>query len=138
MLVGLGLANLAAASGARRTARAERSEGVASAARPVVVGFVHGLAGSAFVAMLVLGAIDGPLERMLYLVLFGVGTTAGMTLVTCAIALPAGAASARMEGLQGWIRFAAGAVSLVFGLALAHEIGVVDGLFSTVPRWSPK
>jgi hypothetical protein len=29
-------------------------------------------------------------------------------------------------------------VSLVFGLVVAYRIGVVDGLFSATPRWTPR
>lgn len=131
MLITLGLANLWQARGTHDAARD-------SAVRPVAVGFVHGLAGSAFVAMLVLGAITDAWQGLLYLVLFGLGTMAGMSLVTLALAVPAGLASARVHGLQRWIRVAAGAASLIFGLALAHELGVEDGLFTANPTWSPK
>ncbi|HKO93205.1 MAG TPA: high-affinity nickel-transport family protein, partial [Polyangiaceae bacterium] len=56
--------------------------------RPLFVGIVHGLAGSAAVALLVLGAIGDPLWALGYLLVFGVGTIAGMVLITTAIAVP--------------------------------------------------
>ena len=49
---------------------------------------VHGLAGSAAIALLVLGAIPKPEWAALYLVIFGVGTMVGMMVITTAIALP--------------------------------------------------
>lgn len=129
MLVALGVRNL----------RSEAREAPAtSAVRPLVVGFVHGLAGSAFVAMLVLMEIRDPVMGLLYILVFGLGTIAGMTMVTAAIALPASYAVARMGSMQRHLRLASGVASVAFGLFLAHQIGVVDGLFSANPHWDPR
>lgn len=128
MLVVLGILNIS------RT-----SEHVAeSRARPLVVGFVHGLAGSAAVALLVLTVIDTPLMGLAYLLLFGVGTIGGMFLVTMAIGLPSVLAARRFSSAQRWLRVAAGAASIVFGVILAHQITVEDGLFTANPVWTPK
>jgi high-affinity nickel-transport protein len=103
--------------------------------RPIAVGFVHGLAGSAFVALLVLAAIPGWVSQLAYLALFGIGTVAGMALITAGIAVP----FARATGnVQRGIRIAAGVASIAFGLILAHRVGVVDGLFAATPSWTPK
>ena len=131
MLVLLGVRSLQIAGGTRRAA-------AWSPARPVVVGFVHGLAGSAFVAMLVLTAIQSTLVGVAYLLVFGVGTVAGMTVVTAAIALPAAYAAARVTGARRYVQLAAGVASVCFGLFLAHQVGVVDGLFAATPRWTPQ
>ena len=105
--------------------------------RPLVVGIVHGMAGSAAVALLVLAAIREPLWGLAYLVVFAAGTIAGMMLVTVAMVLPLAAGTTRLPRLAVGLRVAAGALSLVFGLFLMNQIGVVDGLFSSAPRWSP-
>lgn len=110
----------------------------ASRARPLVVGFIHGLAGSAAVALLVLTQIDRPATGLLYLLLFGVGTIAGMFLVTLAIGLPSVFAVHRFASAQRYLRVAAGAASIAFGIFLAHQIGFEDGLFTATPEWSPK
>lgn len=128
MLIGLGLYNLA---GPRRQAAAP------SVVRPVLVGMVHGLAGSAAIALLVLAAIDTTAWALAYLVIFGAGTVVGMMLVTAAIALPSLFAVSRVPTLERYLRVASGAASLAFGLFLAHQIGVVDGLFSVAPQWDP-
>jgi ABC-type nickel/cobalt efflux system permease component RcnA len=107
-------------------------------ARPLVVGIVHGLAGSAAVALLVLTTIRDPYWSVLYLLVFGVGTIAGMMLVTAALAWPFARAGARVAALHRGLRVAAGVVSLVFGLFLAYRIGVVDGLFGPTPNWEPR
>jgi high-affinity nickel permease len=109
-----------------------------SRVRPVVVGFVHGLAGSAFVAMLVLTAIESAAVGVAYLVVFGAGTVAGMTLVTAAIAVPSAYAAARMSGARRYVQLAAGVASVGVGLFLAHRIGVTDGLFASSAHWTPQ
>jgi sulfite exporter TauE/SafE len=106
--------------------------------RPLLIGTVHGLAGSAAVAILVLAAIPQTLWALAYLFVFGIGTIAGMMLVTVILAAPAMYASERVARLHGGIRLAAGALSLAFGLLLAREIIIGGGLLSTAPTWSPK
>lgn len=134
MLVLLGVRNLQA--GALRAGRGGRGAAALSPVRPIVVGFVHGLAGSAFVAMLVLTAIPSPVIGIVYLLVFGVGTVAGMTLITAAIAVPSAYAVARVTGAGRYVQLAAGVASVCFGLFLAHRVGVVDGLFAATPHWS--
>jgi high-affinity nickel-transport protein len=90
--------------------------------RPIAVGVVHGLAGSAAVTLLVLAAIREPLWAIVYLVVFGVGTMGGMMLVTMAMASAfqyADRGSARLTRAFG---LASGVVSVAFGLSLAYQI----------------
>lgn len=107
-------------------------------ARPLVVGVVHGLAGSAAVALLVLTTIRDPRRAILYLLIFGVGTIVGMMLITALIALPVVYSDTRLAGLNRGLRLASGLISLGFGLFLAYRIGVVDGLFTAHPQWTPR
>jgi high-affinity nickel-transport protein len=96
--------------------------------RPMLVGVVHGLAGSAAVALLVLAAIDNPRWGVMYLLVFGLGTIAGMTLVTASISL----SFTRHAGSKRWaqrVRLASGLLSLGFGCFVAYRIGFVEGLF---------
>ncbi|MGH7663280.1 MAG: high-affinity nickel-transport family protein [Gemmatimonadaceae bacterium] len=106
--------------------------------RPLFVGVVHGLAGSAAAALLIVPLIDDPRWAMFYIVVFGVGTIVGMAAVTLAIAVPSAYAASRLTSLQRGLRMASGALSLGFGLYLAHRIGFVDGLFTANPRWTPQ
>lgn len=98
------------------------------ALRPVVIGIVHGLAGSAAVTLLVLPIIHDPVWAMAYLMIFGVGTIAGMMLITAAIAVPV-SYSTRFQFLHRHLGTAAGVLSLSFGLFLVFQIGFGDGLF---------
>ncbi len=110
-----------------------------STARPITVGFVHGLAGSAAVATLPqVALIPSPLWAFAYLGVFGVGTIVGMLLITATISAPALYARHRFVGLNRSLRIASGVLSIVFGVFLAHRIGFVDGLFTGAPSWTPR
>lgn len=112
--------------------------GVPSASRPFLVGVVHGLAGSAAAALLIVPLIDDPRWAALYLLTFGFGTIVGMAIITISIAAPSLLAAAHMPSLQRSLRIASGAVSLIFGLYLAQRIGFTDGLFTSEPRRTPR
>ena len=105
--------------------------------RPLFIGIVHGLAGSAAVALLVLSTIREPRWAVLYLAVFGIGTIAGMMLITWILALPLTLMGARFAWLNRSLIVGSGAISLVFGLFVCYRIGFVDGLFSAHTNWTP-
>lgn len=111
--------------------------GAASTVRPVAVGLVHGLAGSAFVALLVLAAVPGLWLGLAYLTIFGLGTIAGMALVTTAIAVPSALGARRVASAQRYLRLTSGVASVAFGLLLVQH-GVSHGLFAATPEWTPR
>lgn len=121
MLIGLGAYNLGAPA-ERRTAP--------SATRPVLVGVVHGLAGSAAVALLVLAAIPDPRWALAYLLLFGAGTIGGMMAVTAALATPMAWTTARFARVDRSLQLISGSASIAFGCVLAARITLVSGLFA--------
>lgn len=105
--------------------------------RPLIIGVVHGLSGSAAVALLVVPIIRDPKWSIAYLLVFGVGTIVGMMLITMTIA----SAFHLVRGGQKFFQrlaFASGLLSLCFGLFIAYQICIVNGLFSTHPMWTPK
>ena len=111
--------------------------GVYQIVRPLVIGLVHGLAGSAAVALLVLALIKNPWWAIMYLVLFGIGTIAGMMLITAAIGAVLAYASSRSSRVERYLRVASGLLSLGFGLFLAYQIAVVDGLVTGLSGATP-
>jgi hypothetical protein len=129
MLVLLGVLNLSTArSGAVQFMRW----------RPFLVGVVHGMAGSAAATLLILPLIDDPRWALAYLLVFGMGTVAGMAMVTMAVAAPSVYAGNRLLGFQRGIRLASGVVSVAFGAWLGYKIGFVDGLFTSHATWIPQ
>lgn len=128
MLIGLGIANV------MWRPREKQSLGTV---RPLTVGFIHGLAGSAFIAMLISTALPTPMLAGWYLLLFGLGTIVGMMLTTSAIALPGIYLAGRYKDARQHLRMASGVASIAFGLFLAHQ-GVTSGLFDSVSGWMPR
>jgi cytochrome c biogenesis protein CcdA len=112
--------------------------GLYQVVRPLIVGLVHGLAGSAAVALLVLTTIRNPKWAVVYLLVFGVGTIAGMMLITGAMVLPFAYADKRFSRLNRQLRVASGLISVAFGLFLVYEIGFLNGLFTSHPLWTPR
>ncbi|MBX9929448.1 MAG: hypothetical protein K2X99_11095 [Gemmatimonadaceae bacterium] len=129
MLIVIGFSTLRPSAAAAPTDAPDR--------RPFLVGTMHGLAGSAAVAVLVLATIQDPWWAIVYLLVFGVGTIAGMLLVTVLIAAPSLWLGARVERMQLGLRLVAGALSVVFGLLLAREL-TQAGLFGGPMEWTPR
>lgn len=96
--------------------------------RSVAIGLVHGLAGSAAVALAVLSQVESPGLGIAYLCLFGVGTMVGMALVTSALSLPFLFANDRLSGLAGRLGPVTGLASITLGALLAYRICVTEGL----------
>jgi hypothetical protein len=105
--------------------------------RAFAVGLVHGLAGSAAIALLVLSAIPQPLWATIYLGIFCFGTILGMGLITTAIATPFMLASERLAWMHRSFVTGSGLLSFGFGLFLAYQLGISDHLFGTAPAWTP-
>jgi len=88
------------------------------ARRPLVVGAVHGLAGSGALAALVLTTLPSTAARVTYMALFGLGSTLGMAALSALVGWPL----ARLGGRAGIAR----AVSLVVGCA-STALGIFYG-----------
>jgi HupE / UreJ protein len=132
-LVVVGALNLTGRNGMKGAAGLASRQG----GRAFALGLVHGLAGSAAVALLVLATVHDPLAACAYLVLFGLGTVAGMVAITLALAAPAALLGRRLSASGPGLRVATGILSVAFGLYTMFDVGYVDGLFGAAPRWSP-
>ncbi|WP_437567424.1 high-affinity nickel-transport family protein [Sorangium sp. So ce542] len=105
--------------------------------RPLLIGVVHGVAGSAAVALLVLTTVHDPRWGLGYIALFGAGTIAGMMLITGMLAVPFAYTGARFGGMHRALGAAAALLSVGFGLFLAYDISIGSGLFTATPQWTP-
>jgi len=108
----------------RRLLRALQTVGPGQALRSALVGLVHGLAGSAAVALLVLSTIQGTRQAIAYLLVFGAGTILGMTAITGVLSLPFTIRAPRLERSRRALTLATGALSLGFGL---YMVGLLLG-----------
>ena len=113
-----------------------RELGLYNALRPLVIGTVHGLAGSAAVAILVMTTIADPWWAIAYLLLFGLGTVAGMAAMTTAMAFPI-VYTGRFRWNQA-ITVGSGLLSVAFGMFISFQIGIGGGLFTGSPHWIPR
>jgi high-affinity nickel-transport protein len=112
--------------------------GVYQTVRPLVVGLVHGLAGSAAVALLVLSTIKSPFWSTAYLLVFGFGTMVGMMLMTAAISVPVVYTGKKFFNVNRHLTVVSGLASVAFGMFLVYQIGFVDGLFTAHAHWIPQ
>jgi ABC-type nickel/cobalt efflux system permease component RcnA len=92
--------------------------------RPFIVGLVHGVAGSAALALAVLATIPSITLGILYIAVFGVGSIGGMLLMSAVISLPFVITTRRLADLNGWIRLIAGVSSILFGAVLAWKLAI--------------
>lgn len=106
--------------------------------RPITIGLVHGLAGSAAIALLVLASVPDAVGQLVYLAVFNIGVVAGMGMITSVVGVPFVLASTRFSRLHRVLVLASGAVSLVLGLLLVYEVGFGQGLFTGAPIWTPE
>lgn len=97
--------------------------GPVQALRSIAVGLVHGLAGSAAVALLVLSTIKDPYWATAYLLVFGAGTILGMMGVTAILTVPFALIARRFAGLHRSLVAGTGAVSLCLGIFLVYQYG---------------
>lgn len=103
--------------------------GLGFSIRPLIVGMVHGLAGSAALMLLVLSTIETPLVGLLYILIFGFGSVAGMMAMSALVGVPLHLAATRFTRAHFVVRGLAGLFSFAFGCFMAYEIGYVEGLF---------
>ena len=105
--------------------------GVFQLLRPLIVGLIHGLAGSAAVALLVLGSISDRNLALLYLCIFGIGTIMGMMLITTILGGVIITGSRKFERFDRAVTVLSGIISVIYGLYFGYHIGIVEGLFTT-------
>ena len=93
--------------------------------RPLLVGMLHGLAGSAAPALLVMGAAPSWLAGLAYLAALAMGSALGMVLLTALMSLPLQLLAARYQLFHLRVQLLAGACSLAVGLLLFYRHALV-------------
>jgi uncharacterized membrane protein len=90
--------------------------------RPLIVGMVHGAAGTGALMLLVLSTIHSPAHALLYMLIFGTGSIAGMLLVSLLLAVPLQWVSTRAPSGYSFIQLSAGFSSCLFGIYLGLAV----------------
>jgi len=99
-------------------------------ARPLLVGMVHGLAGSAPLLLLTLTVVSSPLAAFSYIAVFGVGSMMGMAMMSVLLGLPARLTVKHFGGAHLAFRGAYGLFSVGLGFFIVYENGVLHRLFA--------
>ena len=97
--------------------------------KPVLIGMMHGLAGSGALTLLVLTQISSSLIGFLYVATFGVGSIVGMLLMSALIGLPFALTSRKLTHLHQGIQVVAAMLSIGFGIWYAYDASSNGGLF---------
>ena len=79
-----------------------------------------------------------PYWAVAYLLVFGIGTIAGMMIITPAIALPFKYSQQRFARFNRTLQITSGVISLGFGMFIVYKMGYVSGMFTSHPKWTPE
>jgi high-affinity nickel-transport protein len=79
--------------------------------------------------LVVLATIPSAGLAIAYIAVFGIGSVGGMMLMSTLLGLPFALTARKFGSMNTVIRGISGAASIGFGLFLAWDIGVVQGLF---------
>ncbi|WP_088051924.1 urease accessory protein UreH domain-containing protein [Virgibacillus dakarensis] len=96
--------------------------------KSMLIGVVHGLAGSAAMVLLTMSTVESVWEGALYILIFGFGTVVGMLIATTIIGVPF-VFSANKKGVNRFLAQITGVISIVFGIYYMYTLGVTEGLF---------
>jgi len=91
--------------------------------RALFVGLMHGMAGSAALILLTLQQTVTPLQGIIYIAIFGLGSIVGMATLSIVIALPLRYSSRSISWLHNGLQGSIGAVTIVLGLMLIYTTG---------------
>lgn len=91
--------------------------------RALWVGAVHGLAGSASLVLLVVGATRSPLAALAYIGLFGLGSILGMIVLAGVVSLPLDASARGRTRLHQALCALAGVLSVALGARILWTFG---------------
>ncbi len=95
--------------------------------KPLIVGMVHGMAGSGALMLVVLSTINSVPLGLAYIAIFGAGSIASMAAMSTLISLPF--AKARNHRLSLVLKYVSAIIALAVGAGLMYELGIVNQIF---------
>jgi hypothetical protein len=100
--------------------------------RALFVGMMHGMAGSAAIVLLSLGAMESTLTRLGYIAVFGIGSILGMALLSTVIAVPLRWSACVPASTRAFLSSLVGAATFCVGIYLIYQAGAADAV---QPNW---
>src|SRR5712671_5791593 len=91
------------------------------ARRPLLVGAVHGLAGSGALTALVLATLTSTAARLTYMMLFGLGSTVGMAMLSGVLGWPLARIGANRSAVRA-LSIAVGCLSIGLGVFWGYPL----------------
>lgn len=96
--------------------------------KSMVIGLVHGLAGSGAIVLLTMSTVKSVMESAIYILIFGFGTVIGMFFFTTILGISFIFSAKRLR-LNNTLTQITGVISTVFGIYYMYNLGVAEGLF---------
>jgi hypothetical protein len=97
--------------------------------KSIIVGMIHGMAGSGALMLVVLSTVDSVMSGLAYIALFGIGSIVGMLVISTAIGVPFVFTARRFSNVNRYIRTITALVSIGLGISIMYEIGFLEQLF---------
>ncbi len=98
--------------------------------RAMLVGMMHGMAGSAALIILALNSVTSMAQGILYIALFGIGSILGMAILAAVISLPLRYSPRGLTWAHNGLKAAVGFITIGLGGKLIYELGIVQGLLT--------
>ena len=115
---------------AGKAERPDAHHGFSMSPRALLIGMVHGMAGSAALMLLVIPTIESKAIGLLYIVVFGIGSIGGMMIMSFLVGLPFTLTALRFNRFNSLLQGSAGLISIGLGLMIVYEKGFSSGLLT--------
>lgn len=99
----------------------EHEHSDSSVYKPLLIGMMHGMAGTAALMALVFQSVEGTATALMYTLIFGVGSITGMALLSLVIAVPFKFSASKMTRLHNAMHYSLGCITVGIGLMVVAE-----------------
>jgi ABC-type nickel/cobalt efflux system permease component RcnA len=96
--------------------------------RSLFVGMMHGMAGSAALIVLALGAVESVSQGFFYIALFGIGSVVGMALLGAIVSIPLRYSASGLTWAHNGLKTLIGLFTVSLGAYIVYDVGVLGGL----------
>ncbi len=93
--------------------------------RALMVGLMHGMAGSAAVIILALETVTSPVQGVIYILVFGIGSMLGMALLSMVISIPLFLSAKKLTWAHNGFQSVAGIISITLGAFVLLQHGAL-------------